>query len=747
MRRRMSQRKHRERIDAHMTSKKMLTSESEYRGNGHENVSVENDKTPNEEIKAPISMDYSPKTKIYDRSWNVPASEIRNYRNFLKQYIAKNAGGEGFEPFSERGLTTWGINARDSTFELLRKVLLGEIHPTTVDQSNGVNALHLACLSGSTKAVEKVLSIGVINPLNPTKDKAGTMQSIHFTFRNYADNPNIINPILRKYLPFIRKSRKDVKNNGDAAVVALSICDRDGRNSLHLSSLYSNKKMLQEAIKISRSAPSQAKAHAFFHSVDKRGRTALHYAMFRSDLEIVKICINDLNLMISTTDRMLRNALHYVAMGTKKKYEEQAKLLQYIYSIMSPSQRKGSLDAKSIAGFTPFACACKHGNSSVMAFFLNDLSEEDAIDVDQKDLEGIPPIFHCMNAKFSKNNKEGSVLDRIKMILPFYKSIEDIYGGPDKSSLLMHACYLELDCVVEYLLRERPNEVSIHDTRESDKYTALHICAKFGGIPCTEILLRNGASLLKQDQDGCTPFRLAVGSNQLDIVNLFLSHMFSNESETTFPLSLTALEQSYVLETPCKQGLTPFLVAMSLENLEMAKLLHCYGCNIHAKSNIGNNALHIAAAAGKGNTVAFLDELGVAQEFFRETNKKKIKPFEVATKWENKSVKSEIYKLFVDREEGDGRIQKNTSLRTSRSTASNSSRSSTRSNLRVEQRPLTPFARSYSQKTIKAINEKGNAMRRAAIERKKKQRLKQKMIEMEPKRKKKFSFDVMKLPN
>ena len=45
------------------------------------------------------------------------------------------------------------------------------------------------------------------------------------------------------------------------------------------------------------------------------------------------------------------------------------------------------------------------------------------------------------------------------------------------------------------------------------------------------------------------------------------------------------------------------------------------------------------------------------------------------------------------------------------------------------------------------MNEKGNAMRRAAIERKKKQRLKQKMIEMEPVRKKKFSFDVMKLPN
>ena len=110
-----------------------------------------------------------------------------------------------------------------------------------------------------------------------------------------------------------------MKNNGDAAVVALSICDRDGRNSLHLSSLYSNKKMLQEAIKISRSAPSQAKAHAFFHSVDKRGRTALHYAMFRSDLEIVKICINDLNLMISTTDRMLRKCTSLRSDGYQKK--------------------------------------------------------------------------------------------------------------------------------------------------------------------------------------------------------------------------------------------------------------------------------------------------------------------------------------------------------------------------------------------------------------------------------------------
>ena len=57
---------------------------------------------------------------------------------------------------------------------------------------------------------------------------------------------------------------------------------------------------------------------------------------------------------------------------------------------------------------------------------------------------------------------------------------------------------------------------------------------KFGGISCTEILLRNGASLLKRDQDGCTPFRLAVGSNQLDIVNLFLSHMFSKRVKLLF---------------------------------------------------------------------------------------------------------------------------------------------------------------------------------------------------------------------
>eukprot|EP00943_MAST-04B_sp_MAST-4B-sp1_P007624 g7624.t1 len=297
----------------------------------------------------------SPKLQKYDPKWNVPANGVKKYRKFLKQYITKNAGGEGFEPHSERGLIKWNINYRDPTFNLLRKILLGDAPPQTVDPTNGLNALHLACLSGSYKAVEKILSIGMNHPLTPTKDKAGTMQAIHFACRNYLDNGSILNTLLAKYLPFIRKARKDVKNNGDAAVVVLGISDADGRNSLHISALYSNVQVFKEIIKTAKSAPTQGKSHSFFRSKDKHGRTALHYAMFRSNLAIVKLCIEELQLTFTSKDKMRRSPLHYIALGTKTKHGDQMELLKYIYNHIPARQRKLILNEKSIAGYSPIA--------------------------------------------------------------------------------------------------------------------------------------------------------------------------------------------------------------------------------------------------------------------------------------------------------------------------------------------------------------------------------------------------------
>ncbi len=610
--------------------------------------------------------------------------------------------------------------------------------------------MHLACLSGSEKAVEKILDIGINHPLKPTKDKAGTMQSIHFACRNYVDNPAIINSLLTKYLPFIRKTRKDIKNNGDAAVVALDISDSDGRNSLHLSTLYSNVNVLKEVIKVCKSAPSQTKAYSFFRSTDKHGRTALHYAMFRSNLAAVKLCIEEMKLLLTTKDKLLRSPIHYVSLGTKKKHSEQMDLLTYVYDHLPISQRKSILNQKSIAGYSPFASACKCGNLSAMTFLLFKVKPEDAIDMDAKDLNGIPPIFHCMEAKYSKYHHEDSVLNRVRLIIPFYKSIKDIYGGEDKTNLLMKACQLQLYDIIEYLILNKSNEINLHHIREKDGYTAMHVCAKYGDVQCAGLLLRNGANLLKRDKDGCTPFRLAVGYNQLGVVELFLKYVFNEEeNETIGTLFLTENERTHILETPCKQGLTPFLISLTLPSLDMAKLLEYYGCDVKAKTNLGNNALHIAALAGKGEAVSYIDELGLAQSFFRETNKKKKKPFEIASKWENSSVKAEIYKLFVDRSDmqndNDNKKSSVTSapLHSSRSNISSKSNASSSNNIVLEQRPLTNFARSYSQQKIKEINEQGNEGRPAKLEeRRRKKKLKQKMLKRMPKGNKKFSFNV-----
>ena len=82
-------------------------------------------------------------------------------------------------------------------------------------------------------------------------------------------------------------------------------------------------------------------------------------------------------------------------------------------------------------------------------------------------------------------------------------------------------------------------------------------------------------------------------------------------------------------------------------------------------------------------------------------------------------------------------------LHSSRSNRSSKSNASSSNNIVLEQRPLTNFARSYSQQKIKEINEQGNEGRLAKLEeRRRKNKLKQKMLERMPKGNKKFSFNV-----
>ncbi len=221
--------------------------------------------------------------------------------------------------------------------------------------------------------------------------------------------------------------------------------------------------------------------------------------------------------------------------------------------------------------------------------------------------------------------------------------------------------------------------------------------------------------------------------------------MFSTneEDDNHSRMMLTENERSYILETPDAQCLTPFLISLTLSDLKIAKLLKGYGCNINAKTNLDNNALHVISAAGNGTAIAYINELGLAQEYFRQTNKKKIKPFEVASKWENSSVKAEIYKLFVDRSNQFDNCITTRTNRERETEGSNHIAGDKTANIVLEQRPLTKFARSYSKKKLKEINEEGNKERALQLqEKQRKKKLKEKMLQLIPNGSKKFRFNV-----
>ena len=116
------------------------------------------------------------------------------------------------------------------------------------------------------------------------------------------------------------------------------------------------------------------------------------------------------------------------------------------------------------------------------------------------------------------------------------------------------------------------------------------------------------------------------------------------------------------------------------------------------------------------------------------------------SKWENSSVKAEIYKLFVDRSEQFENCVA-TRINYERETEdSNHIANNKKASIVLEQRPLTKFARSYSEKKLKEINEQGNRERALQLqEKQRKKKLKEKMLQLIPKNNsKKFRFNVKK---
>jgi ankyrin repeat protein len=652
--------------------------------------------------------------RLYDPAWNVPSAEVNHFRNFLRQYISRRRAGD-VDPYSQRGLTRWGIPELFPRYKILREVLLDEVSYKTKDIA-GRNALHLAAECGSVKAVEKLVESKLFHPFDATNDSNDCWLPFHYASITRSDNPAALEVLLEQSTKIIRKTRRDVKNNLDAKVVLLSMADKRGKNALHCSALYGRENILQKIIEVAKKAHNKTLGAQFIHSEDSSGCNILHFSAASGNVRLLKKIHEELEFPFNSRDKMGRTCLHYIAIGGKKKSNEATiELLDYIFERVgkdgAADAQHAFLNAKTISGKTAIAFACENGNDVVIDYILDKKSAS----VRTRDMYDNSPIFFAMRRMYSKGSATAGmcpVLALLKRLLPYYgSSLEKLYGE-NKNSIVMAACQNKQTFCLEYLLEnlishdladaKKPSHIDYR--RPVDGATALHLCAELGYLDGCRALLRHGASLTSVDNEGRTPLYKAVGMNNPEVCKLLIDH-------ASDLLSSKGAITSYI-DRPCHQGLSPFLVACALPDMSIARLLEAHGANTLARSNVGNHALHIASANDDGGAVRYLDkDLGIAVELLRKGNGRNINPFETAKYWDNSTAKAELFEVYKKKLDASGGKTSGRLKGLLKVVASQRDRTLPEIPRKIENptpfRPLSPFARAYSAKVVKQINREG----------------------------------------
>jgi ankyrin repeat protein len=102
-------------------------------------------------------------------------------------------------------------------------------------------------------------------------------------------------------------------------------------------------------------------------------------------------------------------------------------------------------------------------------------------------------------------------------------NVDDVEGNDDET-LLMRACRKDNLAGVRLLLLRRSDA---DFATKINRRTCLHIAAKHAGPAIVTLLLEHGARIKAQNSHGWTPFHVAVWSNRMDVVKVFLQHVGS----------------------------------------------------------------------------------------------------------------------------------------------------------------------------------------------------------------------------
>lgn len=154
---------------------------------------------------------------------------------------------------------------------------------------------------------------------------------------------------------------------------------------------------------------------------------------------------------------------------------------------------------------------------------------------------------------------------------------------------------------------------------------SLHFSAKYNHIDIFNLSIKNGGNLYSQDNDGCTPYYLAVLHKHNEIIQAIESLEFDvnklcgslQETQLHIAVNLKHLHMAeFLLEKGAdpnikdKYGFTPLHKAIQSGQDDMIKLLIRHGMDLNIVDGGGQTPLHYAAASGNIQACVILINAG-----------------------------------------------------------------------------------------------------------------------------------------
>ena len=309
---------------------------------------------------------------------------------------------------------------------------------------------------------------------------------------------------------------------------------------------------------------------ANWNARDMSGNTALHFTASEGHLEVARMLLEHGADVNSHNDEGL-TPLHRASLGLQEGHRD------IVHFLLDHGANYGARDKN---GNTALHFSASEGHLEVSRILL-----EQGADVNSQNGEGLTPLQRA-----SQGLREGYL---------------------DIMRLLLHL-----------------NHDAIWNARDKSGNTALHFAASEGHLEVALMLLKLGADVNSQNDEGLTPLQRAsqgLRGGHRDIAHLFLDnganvHMPDRRGNTAlhYAASEGHLEAARVLlkhnaevNSWNEDGYTAFLFALKRQNPDIVQLLLDHNADVHVYDWRGDTLLHAAVRNGDLDVCRILLERNV----------------------------------------------------------------------------------------------------------------------------------------